>query len=51
MKCDCCGAQYTNQIGWVYACWTLPGYSLSYYYCSERCKAEHRLQLIRGAGL
>lgn len=51
MKCDCCGTRFTQQIGWVKAVWTLPGMVYEYYYCSEKCKAEHKLQLIRGAGL
>lgn len=51
MKCDCCGAQFTKQDGWVKAMYTVPGMVLEYYYCGEKCKQDHRLTLIRGAGL
>jgi YHS domain-containing protein len=49
MKCDCCGKEFAHQ--WVKAKYTLPGYLAEYYYCSEKCKQDHRLQLIRSSGL
>lgn len=51
MKCDCCGTKFTQQEGWVKAMWTVPGYVLEYYYCSEKCKQDHKLQLMRENGL
>jgi hypothetical protein len=51
MKCDCCRDAYTGQPNWVVANWTVPGAVLEYRYCSEQCKENHRLQLIREAGL
>ena len=48
-KCDCCGRPVGT--AWVKALYTVPGMVAEYYYCSEKCKADHRLQLIRESGL
>ena len=49
MKCDCCGKEFSHQ--WVKARYTLWGYVYDYFYCSDNCKQDHRLKLIRESGL
>lgn len=47
--CDCCGDWLTGAV--VKARYTLPGIVYDYKYCSEACKHEHHLRLIRNHGL
>lgn len=47
--CQCCGDWLVGAT--VKARYTLPGYVYDYAYCSESCKAEHHLQIIRNHGL
>lgn len=48
-RCDMCNDYLVGAM--VRAVYTLPGYVIQHDYCSESCKAEHRVKLIREAGL
>ena len=51
MKCDCCGDPVTFTDAAKKAKYGVPGMVLEYYYCSERCKQDHKMTLLRGSGL
>jgi hypothetical protein len=48
-RCDCCQDYLVGAK--VRAVYTLPGFVIEHDYCSQSCKEEHRIQLIREAGL
>jgi hypothetical protein len=51
MFCDCCKKPIVPPIQWLKVQYTVPGYVVEYYYCGEICKQDHKLQLMREAGI
>lgn len=49
MQCDCCKKEM--QVWFAKAVYTVPGYVYEWFYCSEKCKLDHKMQLLRGSGL
>lgn len=49
--CDSCFKEITKDMPFIKARYTLPGYVYDYQYCSNECRENHRLKLIRESGL
>ena len=47
--CDHCGKALPEVP--VYVSYSIPGYVLDYRYCSHICRHDHKMQLMREAGL
>lgn len=48
--CDCCGKEYDPKLP-VIVNYQIGAMIAYYYYCSQSCKENHKMQLIREAGL